>query len=689
MELLFEIGVEELPPSFVRPALGAIEEKMAAGLKDARLDCSRIRTFGTPRRLAVLVHGLAGKQSEMSEVVFGPPASVAFDKSGNPTKAALGFAKRYGVDVSELRAEKTDKGDYVCADVTYRGEAAAAVVPGVLLAVLNGVPFPKTMKWEESQTLFARPVRWLVALLDGDIVELAWANLKAGRNTRGHRFLSPGEFAIKAPGDYVKALEDAHVVADHEERKRLISAMVEEAAASAGGHLVEDEELLETVTFEVEYPLAVLGSFDPEFLDMPGEVVRMAMKEHQNFFSMGDGRGNLLPRFVAVANTASDPEGFILRGNERVLEARLADALFYWQEDKKTGLEAMAGGLDRVVWQEALGTLAEKSDRIARLARSVSEMTGLSDAACVERTARLAKADLTSLMVREKEFSSLQGYMGGKYAEASGEGSGVSDGIYEHYLPRFADDILPETECGIVVALADKADTLAGCFGVGLIPTGSEDPYALRRQATGIARILIEKEIHLSLGEVFREAIRLYGDKLTGEAAELEASLVDFLRQRVQTHLTERGFRYDLVAAVLDVGIDDPALIMKRIAAVEEFERHERFPSLLTAFKRAHNITRGGFEGDPDPGLFEDEAEKDLNKTYSGLLDDYEAYMKEMDFKGALDLLSGLSAPIDVFFDRVMVMAEDEALKTNRLRLLSRITHLFLAIANFSKLETS
>jgi glycyl-tRNA synthetase beta chain len=689
LELLFEIGVEELPPSFVRPALGAIEEKMAEGLQQARLDCGLIQSFGTPRRLAVLVEGLAEKQSESSEVVFGPPASAAFDESGKPTKAAAGFAKRYGVDVSELRVEKKDKGDYVCAEVTYRGEPAAGVIPQVLLGIVNGLQFPKTMKWEASQTQFARPARWLVALLDGSVVDLSWANLKAGNTTRGHRFLSPGEFEIKAPGYYVKVLEDAHVIADHDERKRLIAAMVSEAASSAGGHVVEDDELLEIVNFEVEYPLAVIGDFDREFLDMPHEVVRTAMKEHQNFFSVSDGKGNLLPKFVAVANTGSDPEGFILRGNERVLKARLADALFYWQEDRKTGLEAMAEGLERVVWQEALGTLAEKSERIAGLARAVSQATGLSEAACVERTARLAKADLTSLMVREKEFSSLQGYMGGEYAGASGEGTEVSNGIYEHYLPRFADDVLPETDCGTVVALADKADTLAGCFGVGLIPTGSEDPYALRRQAMGIARILIEKEIHVSLGEIFGEAIRLYGDKLAGDASELEASLLDFLRQRVQTLLTDRGFRYDLVAAVLDADIDDPALIMKRIAAVEEFERHDKFPSLITAFKRAHNITKGGFDGDPDPDLFEDDAERDLHETYQRLLPDYAAYMREKDFKEALDLLSELSAPIDVFFDRVMVMAEDEALKINRLRLLSRITHLFLAIANFSRLETS
>jgi len=689
LELLFEIGVEELPPLFIRPALKAMEDRMASGLQEARLDCSRIHVFGTPRRLAVLVDGLAEKQSESSEVVFGPPASAAFDESGKPTKAAAGFARRHGVDVSDLRVEKQDKGDYVCVEKTYRGEPAADVLPGVLLDVLSGISFPKTMRWEESRTLFARPARWLVALLDGEVLDLTWAGLKAGNRTRGHRFLSPGEVEIKAPCDYSDVLERNHVIADHDERKSIIAAMVAEAAASAGGRVVEDDELLEIVTFEVEYPLAVLGSFDPAFLDMPGEVVITAMKEHQNFFSVSDGKGNLLPRFVAVANTASDPRGYILRGNERVLRARLADALFFWQEDKKTGLERMAAGLGRVVWQESLGTLAEKSERIAGLARAVSEATGLSEGVCVERTARLAKADLTSLMVREKEFSSLQGYMGGKYAEASGEEAEVSRGIFEHYLPRFADDVLPETGCGLVVALADKADTLAGCFGVGLIPTGSEDPYALRRQAMGIARILIEREIHVSLSEIFAEAIGLYGDKLTGDAADLEAKLLDFLRQRVQTLLVGRGFRHDLVASVLDVGIDDPALIMKRIAAVEEFERQEKFPSLLTAFKRAHNITKGGFDGDPDPALFEDDAERDLHITYTGLLPDYEAYMVEKDFREALNLLSELSQPIDVFFDRVMVMAEDEALKANRLRLLSRITNLFLAIANFSRLETS
>jgi glycyl-tRNA synthetase beta chain len=684
-----EIGVEELPPSTIRPALAAMEEKTAAALQQARLDCSRIRSFGTPRRLAVLVEGLAERQAESSEVVFGPPASAAFDRSGAPTKAAAGFAKRYGVDVSDLRVEKKDKGDYVCVEKTYEGKPAAEVLPDILPGVLGGLSFPKTMKWEESQTLFARPVRWLVAMLDESVVDIVWAGLRAGNTTRGHRFLSPGGVPIRSPRDYLRVLEDNHVIADQDERKRLIAAMVAEAASSAGGRVVEDDGLLETVNFEVEYPLAVLGSFDPSFLDMPGEVVRTAMKEHQNFFSVGDGKGELLPRFVAVANTDSDRRGFILRGNERVLKARLADALFYWREDRKTGLDRMAAGLKRVLWQESLGTLAEKSERIAGLARAVSEATGLSDAASVERTALLAKADLTSLMVREKEFSSLQGYMGQKYAETSGEAGEVSKGIFEHYLPRFADDVLPETECGVVVALADKADTLAGCFGVGLIPTGSEDPYGLRRQAMGIARILMEKEIHLSLSGVFRESIRLYGDALPGDESGLEAALIDFVRQRVQTLLVDRGFRYDLVAGVLDADIDDPALIMKRIAAVEKFERHEKFPSLITAFKRAHNITRGGFDGDPDPALFEDDSERDLHRTYAGLLSDYEAYMREKDFGAALDLLSELSRPIDVFFDRVMVMAEDEALRMNRLRLLSRITHLFLAIANFSRLETS
>lgn len=689
MELLFEIGVEELPPSFIRPALEAMEEKTAGGLQEARLECSRIRAVGTPRRLAVLVKGLARKQSEYTDVVFGPPASAAFDKSGKPTKAAVGFAERYGVEVSELRVETKDKGDYVCVEKTYEGKPAEEVLPDILISLLNRIPFPKTMRWEESQTLFARPVRWLVALLDGKIVDLSWAGLVSGNKSRGHRFISPGEIEIKSPDAYLDVLERSHVIADHDERKRLIARMIEEAASSAGGRIVRDDSLLETVTFEVEYPLAVLGRFDSNFLGMPAEVVRTAMKEHQSFFSISDGRGNLAPRFVAIANTDSDPEGYIARGNERVLKARLADALFYWEEDKKSGLDRMADGLARVVWQENLGTVAEKSERIAHLARAISEATDLSEPAYVERTARLAKADLTSLMVREKEFASLQGYMGGKYAEASGEAPEVSKGIFEHYLPRFADDMLPESECGLVVALADKVDTLTGCFGVGLIPTGSEDPYALRRQATGIARILIEREIHLSLSEIFGESIRLYGDKVGGEASDLEAKLIDFVKQRVETLLVERGHRYDLVAGVVDAGIDDPALIMKRIAAVEEFERHEKFASLITAFKRAHNITKGGFDGDPDPALFEDDAERDLFRAYRDILDDYHTYMREKDFRGALDILSGLSAPVDEFFDSVMVMTEDETLRTNRLRLLSRITHLFLAIANFSRLETS
>jgi glycyl-tRNA synthetase beta chain len=689
LELLFEIGVEELPPGFIRPALEAIDEKAAGALREARLECARIRTFGTPRRLALLVEGLAGRQSESAETVFGPPAEAAFDDAGKPTKAAAGFAKRHGVPVSRLKVEKKDKGDYVCVEKTYEGRPAAQVLPGVLLKVLDGITFPKTMKWEESQVLFARPVRWLVALLGREILDLSWAGVTAGNVTLGHRFLSPGGFEIESPGDYIDVLGRNHVIADHDERKQLIGAMISEAASAAAGEIVEDDDLLERVTFEVEYPLAVLGHFDSAFLDMPRDVVVTAMKEHQNFFSVSDGKGGLIPCFIAVANTDSDPRGYIRRGNERVLKARLADALFYWREDNRTGLTAMARGLEKVIWQEDLGTLAEKSERIAGLARAISESTGLSEPGCVERTARLAKGDLTSLMVREKEFSSLQGYMGEKYALASGEEPEVSRGIFEHYLPRFADDALPESECGLVVALADKADTLAGCFGVGLVPTGSEDPYALRRQAVGIARILIERDIHISLSAVFERAIALYGDRLPAGTPELAANLVDFVRQRVENLMVDRGYRNDLVASVLDAGIDDPALIMKRIEAVEEFERNEKSGPLMTAFKRAYNITKGGAEGDPDPGLFEEDAERDLYRAYSDLLADYRTYMNEKDFKGALDLLSELSTPIDVFFDEVMVMAEDEKLRANRLKLLNRITGLFLSIANFSKLETS
>ena len=695
MELLFEIGTEEMPPSYIRPALGNLEASARVVLESAGIDFSSLKTLGTPRRLVLLVEGLAEKARDSKHLVFGPPVAAAFDKSGKPTQAALGFAKSQGADVADLSRGTKGKGEYLCLEKVTKGGLTVDYVPMMLSRAFQEIVFPKTMKWESGNKRFARPVRWLTLVVDGRVGadskgdRSSWAGLEVGAVTRGHRFLGSREIAVTSVRQYIEDLRRNFVIVDHEERKRLVREQITAAAASVGGRIVDDEDLLERVTFTVEYPLAVAGSFDPKFLDMPKEVVVTDLKEHQEFFSVCDDRGRLVPHFVAVANMDQDRVGKIREGNQRVLKARLDDAHFYWEQDLKDGLEAMAERLSHVVWQEQLGTLRDKTARLAELAPSIAKTTGLGDPVKIKRAAHLSKADLTSLMVREKEFSSLQGLMGEEYAKASGEDHEVARAIFEHYLPRFAGESLPETAAGTVLALADKIDSLVGCFGVGLVPTGSEDPYGLRRQATGFARILIEKGIHLSVGDLVGDCTRLYGDRLSASETELKESVSSFVRQRLATLLVEAGSRADMVESVLDAGIDDPALVASRLEAVKEFEADERFKILVTAFKRAYNITKGEVTGEVAVDLFEDQAETDLFKAYQEVLPQFNSMISTRRFRDAMHLLLELALPIDTFFGKVMVMVEDQSLKRNRLNLLGTITRRFLEIANFSRMESS
>lgn len=701
MELLFEIGTEEIPPSYVRPALEDLKEGIRTSLEGAGIGFSEIRTFATPRRLVLIVKGLAERAEDRHETVFGPPADRAYDESGKPTKAATGFAASQGVDVGDLRTAKKGKGDYVCIDKVDKGGLTVDQFPGLVQSLLSaGIRFPKTMKWEAEGVRFARPVRWLAYVVDdrpgtdSSGEPLTWAGLTAGDTTRGHRFLGSGPIKITSLEQYLADLDRNFVIVDHEKRKQMIKERIDKAAESAGGHVVEDEELLERVTFTVEYPLAVVGSFSPKFLEMPKEVVVTALREHQDFFSVADGEGSIMPHFVAVANIDQDREGKIREGNERVLKARLDDAHFYWEQDLKDGLETMAERLAGVTWQEKLGNLAEKSGRVGRLAERLMGLTGLGDEDRIGRAARLFKADLTSEMVREKEFSSLQGLMGKEYALASGEDEEVAAAIYEHYLPRFAGDRLPETPTGQILALADKLDSIVGCFGVGLIPTGSEDPYALRRQAVGVARILIEKEMSLQVDDVISFSIGLYRDRLLEDPSKLSTDVLFFVKERLRNVFLDNGYTPDSIESVLWSGSEDFDRMHQRLRAISQFRGDPRFGTLITVFKRAFNIcVSAGRIGpeveDPDKGLFRDDAESRLYEAYQETQSKYKELIERQDFKEALAALLELAGPINVFFDEVMVMVEDEGLKQNRLNLLGKITGLFLEIADFSKMDVN
>jgi glycyl-tRNA synthetase beta chain len=703
LELILEIGTEEIPPSYIRPALVKLEAIFRKALDDAGIGCQKLRTLGTPRRLVVIARGMDEKAAEAKETVFGPPANKAFDESGKPTQAAEGFAKSQGVAAADLKTGKKGKGEYVCVEKVQEGAAAVDVIASALRSALDGgVPFPKMMKWEEEGRRFARPIRWLAFVADGKTARetsgeaFKWAGLEAANLTRGHRLLGKQDIKVSSSDKYLESLKKSFVIADHEERKQLIKELIDQAAASADGAIVEDEELLERVTFTVEYPLAVLGGFSEKFLEMPQEVVVTALREHQDFFSVCRADGTLMPSFVAVANTDKDRSGKIKSGNERVLKARLDDAHFYWEQDLKDGLDKMAGRLSHVVWQEQLGTLEEKAGRVAALAELLAELAkkagAVADGADItgrlKRAAHLCKADLTSNMVREKEFSSLQGLMGMEYARHSGEDKEVAAAIFEHYLPRFAGDVLPDTMTGSLLAVADKLDSIVGCFGIGLIPTGSEDPYALRRQGTGLTRILIEKRLPLPLGEAIRQSIQLYGDRL-GHFDETPADAIEtFLKQRIQTVLMDAGNRPGIAEGVIEQNDLVPALIADKVEAVREFESDPRFETLVTVFKRAYNITTTQESGGSfDESLLKEKAEADLYGAYSKLKPEFDEFMAAREYGKAMELLLELAQPIDVFFTEVMVMVDDEALKLNRLSLLGTITGLFLKIADFSRVE--
>jgi glycyl-tRNA synthetase beta chain len=703
MELLFEVGTEEMPPSYIRPALGDLEQGVRSSLEAAGIRFSEVRTLGTPRRLVLIVTGLAERAEDRHRTVFGPPADKAFDEAGRPTQAAIGFAASQGAEVGDLKPARKGKGDYVCIDKVEKGGPTVDHIPEILRSRLQGaIAFPKTMKWEAEGVRFARPVRWLTYIIDGRVgtdtsgEPFTWAGLTAGNITRGHRFLGTREIKVTSPEQYLRDLDRNFVVVDHERRKQMVRQGIDAAAAQAGGRIVDDEELLERVTFTVEYPLAVLGSFSPRFLEMPGEVVVTALREHQDFFSVADSQGTIMPHFVAVANMDEDREGKIKQGNERVLKARLDDAHFYWEQDLKDGLDKMAGRLSGVVWQEQLGTLAEKSERVGRLAEHLAASTGLAEVGRIKRASALFKADLTSEMVREKEFSSLQGLMGREYALAAGEDPEVAAAIFEHYLPRFAGDMLPVTPTGRILAIADKLDSIVGCFGVGLIPTGSQDPYALRRQATGVVRILIETGIHLDLDHGISDALEAYVDKLAGDRAKSTSEVYRFLEQRLETLLVEAGNRPDMVKSALGGWTEakDPLLMVKKLEAIKEFQNDERFGTLITVFKRAFNICVpvgkiGAKLDDPDPALLRDEAEARLYKVYRDTQSRFKDLMVNQDFRDGLAVLLELAEPVNVFFDEVMVMVEDAKLKQNRLDLLGKITGLFLEIADFSKMDVS
>lgn len=681
---ILEIGTEELPASFIRPALKSLKTQFENLLKEFHLFADSVEVFGTPRRLILVAEGIPEKEPDREEIVTGPSWKASFDADGNPTKAALGFAKSKGIDVSDLVRIETEKGIYAGFKRVVKGRSTNSLLKDKIPEVIKGIPFKKSMRWGDGNLRFGRPVRWICCIFGEEEVSFTLDRLKSGVVSYGHRFLSPEPFDVREVDNFIDELERRFVIADIDRRKAIILDKARTLAESVGGVLVEDEDLLEEVANLIEFPYPILGSFSESYLQLPEEVPVVVMKEHQRYFSVKDKEGKLKNYFIAVSNIKPPEESVVRHGYEKVLRARLADAMFFFKEDRKTPLSAKIDKLKGVVFHDKLGTMYQKMERLLKTAPSVADLIG-ADRKKTERAAFLSKADLVTEMV--KEFTELQGVMGKNYALLDGEDEEVAEAIFEQYLPRFSDDVLPETGAGISLSIAEKIDNLIGFFGVGLKPTGSMDPFALRRNAIGLIRIIIEKHIFLNLYKLLKESFDTYEFQGVGLDKNTINEVFDFIKDRFKRMLSER-FNSDSVDAVLSV-TDDLFDGLKRIEAVEELRKEKNFDDVLITMRRVMNIIPNDFEsGDIDVEKLENEYEKQLVDRFNEVKGKIEDLIKDRNYREALLAVSDMKEAVDSFFDNVMVMDKDEKVRNRRLSILNEISKTISQIADFRKIRS-
>jgi glycyl-tRNA synthetase beta chain len=683
-ELLFEIGTEEIPSGYLPPALEDLKTVASRLLTEQRLAFTAIRTLGTPRRLTLFVDGLAERQTDARREVVGPPRAAAFDADGKPTKAAEGFARAQGVAVDSVQVRVLERGEYLVAVQEERGGRTPDILGGLLPKLLGALAFPKFMRWGEGTFRFVRPIRWLLAIYDGRVVPFEVDGLKADGKTYGHRFLAPRAVRVRSFREYLQALEERSVIADPVRRRELVRAQAAEVAATVKGRPILDDALVDTVADLVEFPTAVCGAFKLEYLELPREVIVTPMQKHQRYFPVVDAAGNLLPNFVAVSNMRAKDMELIRQGNERVLRARLNDAEFFFREDRKRPLADRLPELDQIIFQEKLGSVADKVRRLERLAGWIAERMEPAVRASAERAALLCKADLPTAMV--KEFPNLQGVMGREYARLSGETPEVCQAIEEHYLPRFAGDRLPASGAAAAVAIADRLDSIVGCFGIGLVPTGSEDPYALRRAALGVVQTILQRGRPLPLDEAIACAQSGYTSTEGGDHETTRRAVLEFLRGRTQAVLAERGLPGDVVDAVLSAGSNDMADAARRAEALAVLRREADFGELATAFRRVVGIIPRGFARPVETSRLVEGAERALYAQAVELKAEVERLVAARDYLGALRRIAALKPVVDMFFEEVLVIGPDEGLTRNRFALLKTVGDLFARIADFAKI---
>jgi glycyl-tRNA synthetase beta chain len=686
-DAVLEIGTEELPARLFPELIDTMADSADHLLKEERVEYSSVRAYATPRRLVLYVKEVAPFGRPLVREVRGPTYSVAFDEAGEPTRAAIGFAHAQGVDVSELIIKEEAKGKFVYAISKAPGPEASSALKDVFTRFVRGLSFERAMRWGDGGFRFVRPIRWLLALLGGDIINIEINGIKGDRSTSGHRFLTSGMIEVSRAEDYFDILEEAYCIVNQDTRRAIVEKGIQELAAGVEGQVTEDERLLTELTYMAEHPAPLAGRFDPELLSLPKEVIVTSMKVHQRFFPIQDRKGALLPVFAAVRDGLETRIDAVRKGYERVLSARLKDAKFFYEEDTKSQLETYVPALEGIVFHEGLGTVFDKTWRIVALSEAIANRLEYHEDAKAKarRAAQLCKADLITNMVRE--FPALQGVMGREYALLSGENENAAQAIFEHYLPRFRGDILPESAAGIVLALADRIDTVAGFFGIGIIPSGSEDPYALRRSISGIVSILHEREVHLSLSWLATKAVSLLETHgaLERSSKETVDDILDGLGQRVRSSLIDRGIRYDLVDAVMSVGFDDVPDTYKRAEALQEASLTKEFALACTGYTRASRLAGNIDHGVVDPSLLSEPAERTLFNALYVTEESIRTMLREKDYSGILRALSQLAEPIDVFFTDVLVMAEDESVRRNRLALLAHTASLAREVADLGK----
>lgn len=678
--LLLEIGTEEIPAHVMPGILDQLKTLASNAFKENRIEVGSIKTLGTPRRLSLMIENVSDRQSDVEEERKGPSMKIAFDAEGKPSKAAIGFARGQKVKPEEL----IKRDGYVYAVIHRAGRPTDELLKEMLPKLICSLNFPNNMRWGDLEFKFIRPIRWIVSLLDDAIVPFELANVKSGRVSRGHRFLSTGEFSIARASDYVSDCEKNFVLVDQEKRRAMIVAEIEAEAKKHEGKAEITEDLLEEVLYLVEYPTALTGAFDTKYLELPAEAVITPMRDHQRYFPVKSFDGKLLPLFITIRNGGSDYLDIVQHGNERVLKARLEDAQFFFNEDRKKTLDQHREKLKTVVFQEGLGSVYEKTERLEKLAAKIATMLRADDEtrANAIRAARLSKADLVTGMVTE--FTELQGIMGREYALLDGENDAVALAIDEHYMPRFAGDAQPKSAAGQILSLADKIDNLVATFSRGLIPTGSQDPFALRRQALGIVHMLVESHQSISLSELVDTSMDLLGIEDDDAREKMQSDIAEFMTLRIKNVLANE-VRYDVIDAVLE-DVDDPYAVTLRAHAVENFLSTPDSTRIIQSFVRAGNIAKKAMALSIDERLLSEEAEVVLFKAFNAVKVAAVELIAKRDFAGALEVLRKLAQPIDSFFDSVMVMSEDERIRTNRLGLLKSIDELVKGVADFAKI---